>query len=250
MVYGAPGFSPAAATPVAITNGGVVNTLEGSTHYEAYVRAICGTEQLEWIGPVDFFTPCPVSCQLTFELEDSYGDGWNGASIDVYQGGELVTTITCNGSETEETVTLCGGAQYSLVWTNGSYDSECSMTITHNGNVLYTGDAPSGTFASFKACPSCDDPANLSITTSKVLTWTAGNATQWQVRYGIVGSGNYTTLVVNNTTATLPLTGSAGTQYEISVRSICGAGDTNFYVPPVYYTMPLSLPYSCVHTWC
>ena len=52
-------------------------------------------------------------------------------------------------------------------------------------------------------------------------------------------------LIVNAATATLPLTGAAGTQYEISVRSICGAGDTNFFVNPVYYTMPLSLPYSC-----
>ena len=247
LVYGAPNFDPDGATPVAITNGGSITTLEGSTNYQAYVRAVCGSEYTDWVGPVNFSTPCPVSCQLTFEMEDSYGDGWNGATISLYQNGVLYDEYTLSsGSTGSYNVTLCGGAHYSMVWTSGSYDEECSMEITHNGNTLYMGGAPgAGTFASFKACPACDDPSNLAISSTKVLTWTAGDATQWQVRYGILGSGNYTTLVVNTNTATLPLTGVAGTQYEISVRSICGAGDTNFYINPVYYTMPLSLPYSC-----
>ena len=224
------------------------SSLQGSSHYVAYIRSICGANDTnDWVGPFDFFTPCPVSCNLTFEMTDSYGDGWNGASIDLYQDGAYVGSYTVSsGSTISETVVLCGGSLYTLEWTTGTYDSECTMTITHNGNTLYVGGAPgAGQFASFKACPTCDDPADLAISSSKVLTWTAGNATQWQVRYGILGSGNYTTLVVNTNTATLPLTGEAGTQYEISVRSICGANDTNFYITPVLYTMPLSLPYSC-----
>ena len=233
LVYGAPGFDPDGATPVTITNGGVVNTLEGSTHYEAYVRAICGSEQLAWIGPVDFFTPCPVSCQLTFEMEDSYGDGWNGASIGVYQGGELVATITCNGAATTESVTLCGGAQYSLVWTAGSYDSECSMTITHNGTTLYDGGAPSGTFASFRACPTCQDPSSLAYDAdNNVLTWAAGDATQWQVKYALAEASTYTTSAVLTAASFSTSSFQGSSHYVAYVRSICGANDTNDWVGP------------------
>lgn len=30
-----------------------------------------------------------VQCNITFQMNDSYGDGWNGNTINVYQGTTL-----------------------------------------------------------------------------------------------------------------------------------------------------------------
>ena len=302
LVYGAPGFSPAAATPVAITNGGVVNTLEGSTHYEAYVRAICGTEQLEWIGPVDFFTPCPavtVSAANPFKEEfnsDELPNCWSKegfASSDwSFESGNAKGSSSSCGTDCEAwlyspvfsfgtgDIILSfkhkqqdwGGDQnYLTVYYRTSPSDEWHQIVQYTNSISdmtneemilpYTANASQYQLAftstnsygyavylddiKVRPAPTCAPVANLAISPSKVLTWTAGNATQWQVRYGIAGSDNYTFLFTNAATATLPLTGAAGTQYEISARSICGAGDTNDWADPVYYTMPLSLPYSC-----
>ncbi len=302
LVYGAPGFSPAAATPVAITNGGVVNTLEGSTHYEAYVRAICGTEPLDWIGPVDFFTPCPavtVSAANPFKEEfnsDELPNCWSKegfASSDwSFESGNAKGSSSSCGTDCEAWLYTpvfsfgtgdiilsfkhkqqdwAGDQNYLTVYYRTSPSDEWHQIVQYTNSISdmtneemilpYTANASQYQLAftstnsygyavylddvKVRPAPTCAPVANLAISPSKVLTWTAGNATQWQVRYGIAGSDNYTFLFTNAATATLPLTGAAGTQYEISARSICGAGDTNDWADPVNYTMPLSLPYSC-----
>ena len=33
-------------------------------------------------------------CEMVFTLHDSYGDGWNGARLEVYQNETLVASLT------------------------------------------------------------------------------------------------------------------------------------------------------------
>lgn len=49
-----------------------------------------------------------AQCEITFQLTDQYGDGWNGNSIEVYQGTTLRGTVTLdNGTSGEATVAIC-----------------------------------------------------------------------------------------------------------------------------------------------
>ena len=302
LVYGAPGFDPATATPVTITNGGVVNTLEGSTHYEAYVRAICGTEQLDWVGPVDFFTPCPsvtvsaanpfkeefnsdelpncwskegfASSDWSFESGNAKGsssscgtdcEAWLYTPVFSFGTGDIILsfkhkqqdwsgdqnylTVYYRTSPSDEwhqivqyTNSISDMTNEEMILPNTANASQYQLAFTSTNNygyAVYLDDIK------VRPAPNCAPATNLAISPSKVLTWTAGNATQWQVRYAIAGSDNYTFVGANAATVTLPLTGEAGTQFEISVRSICGVGDTNDWSDPVFFTMPISLPYSC-----
>ena len=80
-------------------------------------------------GQISFVS---AQCDITISMEDSYGDGWNGASVKVYDGGTLLGTATIpSGSSGTATISAPDNTDISLVWTNGSYPEECSFTVTN-----------------------------------------------------------------------------------------------------------------------
>ena len=103
-------------------------------------------------------------CPITLTMEDSYGDGWNGAAIEVYTSDNtLVGTYTIeSGSSAEEDIPLVVGT-YTFNWVSGSYDSECTFAITSSfGIPLYTGSSMSaGTF--FTLNHNCEPPVFYTV---------------------------------------------------------------------------------------
>jgi uncharacterized protein (TIGR02145 family) len=99
------------------------------------------------------FTPafCPPEdrCELTFTLTDSYGDGWNGAAINVVdvETDILLASLSAPNhglmyTSTTDTYTLavCDGRELMFWWESGNYDGECSYTVTDvNGNEVFSG---------------------------------------------------------------------------------------------------------------
>ncbi|MBI9036190.1 MAG: Omp28-related outer membrane protein [Bacteroidales bacterium] len=78
--------------------------------------------------------PAMVSaqCDIVIDMQDSYGDGWNGASIKVYDGSDLLGTATfANGSSSTATISAPDLTDISLVWVSGQYDEECGFTVTN-----------------------------------------------------------------------------------------------------------------------
>ena len=43
-------------------------------------------------------------CHYVVDMQDSYGDGWNGASIDVSVNGTTVANMTCSGSASIDSI--------------------------------------------------------------------------------------------------------------------------------------------------
>ncbi len=73
-----------------------------------------------------------AQCDIIIDMEDSYGDGWNGASIKVYDGSNLLGTATVsNGYTSSTTISAPEMAEISLKWTAGSYPEECGFTVTN-----------------------------------------------------------------------------------------------------------------------
>ena len=78
------------------------------------------------------------------EMEDSYGDGWNGAvyTITNAQGG-VITTGTVEDGESSATDQVCdlGWACYTMIVSEGLYPDEVSWKITEAGVVVAEGGA-------------------------------------------------------------------------------------------------------------
>ena len=77
-----------------------------------------------------FFTNTTFAqCDHTLTMMDSYGDGWNGASVDVSVNGAIVASGACTASSDDLIFSANDGDVIDLYWTSGSYDSEISWDL-------------------------------------------------------------------------------------------------------------------------
>ena len=98
----------------------------------------------------DLGTTSTGGCCYVFDLEDSWGDGWNGAELTVNVNGSAVDVLTLpdagltNQLQTStETVCVSDGDAVEAVFVGGSFDNEITVTITDpEGSEVYTGTAP------------------------------------------------------------------------------------------------------------
>ncbi len=124
-----------------VTNPYILD-VELSTTYTVKVQAVCGEDETSaWSSGINFTTPdCWDGHTINYTLNDSYGDGWNGANLTIVDksNNNTIKTLTINNGRTESgSLTLCNGT-YDFVWHKGSYNSECSFSISENGETLFT----------------------------------------------------------------------------------------------------------------
>jgi hypothetical protein len=98
-------------------------------------------------------------------LNDSWGDGWNGASLDVSVNGTLVydditlDNINDDGSSATFTLAVDDGDIVQAAFTSGSFDGEITYAFYDNNNTLVASDGPSpGAGITFTASVSSDVP--------------------------------------------------------------------------------------------
>ena len=215
----------------------LLENLEAGTYYYAWVRAICNDDEMsDWRPCQPFATTCGEdACAVTFIMHDSYGDGWNGNTINVFVNGNPAGTATLtNGSiGTSDPFYLCSEDTLTMTWTTGSYIGETSFEVNHAGIVsetMYGSDASTqGVFYTVAGCPSCMMVTDLAMdeentTSSSIgITWTPGSANddEWLIYLDGVPVGNATTnsYTIGNLTA--------NTGYTIGVATLCATGDTS-----------------------
>ena len=98
-------------------------------------------------------------------MHDSYGDGWNGASYEIFVNGTSDgTTYTMpSGSTATGTIDFNEGENIEIHFNSGSYDSECSWQIfDYDGNEICSGDGssysnPICSWNDAGPCPTCTD---------------------------------------------------------------------------------------------
>ena len=69
-------------------------------------------------------------------MQDSYGDGWNGASLDVSVNGNLVSSLTfTNGGSYVDSVFTMGGDYVEFNFNSGNWDTEITYQIYDPSSV-------------------------------------------------------------------------------------------------------------------
>lgn len=269
LVLPAGSAAPTAASTgwtLATTSTFTLTGLSAATCYDYYVRTDCGAVNglSTWSGPINFCTTIcnPANqCPYTFTMTDSFGDGWNGATMQVRQNGIIVATIggtfTAGAGPVVVNVPLCTGVPFDLNWNaGGTFPGEVRVSITNIfGQVLYNMNAASaglvGTvvYSDSRAdClfPKCLPPSNLSAVPgifNAALDWTpATNNSAWDV-FVVPTGGAAPTLGstptypgVGTHPFTTPNTLSPNTTYDYYVRSLCGTGTPGDWIGPFTFT--------------
>jgi len=180
-----------------------------------------------------------IACDTIYlELNDSYGDGWNGNEIDVsFTGGDSTYTLS-SGSSTTITLTVPLGDTANFIWQNGgSYTSECSYRVLDGtGSAVYS--SPQGNSMTIGATQhyvyctqvTCAWPTNLAVTSGTHdagISWDGpASYSHFIVEYDSAGftPGSGDTMWVYTDTAFV--TGlSPATQYDFYVTTVCSPTD-------------------------
>ena len=139
-------------------------------------------------------------------MTDTFGDGWNGNTMDVIQNGLTIATIgptfTTGSGPVTVSVPLCDGP-FELFWNSGgSFTTEVGVSIINSfGQVIYTlepftEENPILLFEGIVDCnnPTCLPPLNLTVTNittnGATLNWVPNGPTpvSWEIYAVPVGS--------------------------------------------------------------
>ncbi|MGA0303958.1 MAG: hypothetical protein ACO3K3_07825, partial [Schleiferiaceae bacterium] len=146
LEYGPPGFTQGTGTQVQVTGSPAWLTgLTSNTTYDVYVLQMCSDSTISpGYGPVSFKTlACSLSQMCTFDIEltDTWGDGWNGAEVEILNSnGGVEYTLGANfttGTSYTETISLCTGGSFTIVVSDdGSYPSEIGLNVISGGSTI------------------------------------------------------------------------------------------------------------------
>jgi len=192
---------------------------------------------------------CPiVECNYSLKMIDSYGDGWNGNTIDVLVDGTVVLDdITmATGSEEIVSFTVADGSDVTTIWNGGgSWVNETSYEILDTaGAVAGAGaqsDITSGSIIAI--CPSCSAPTDLQATatsfTEATLSWTGSDsAVGYEIIVQLAGTGapsSSGTVLTETTYNATDLTPEE--TYEFYVLTDCGNGSQSTWAGPFEFYM-------------
>jgi hypothetical protein len=195
-----------------VTSPYTLEGLELATTYTVMVQANCGEDLSDWTNAASFTTDLCMPenmCEITLELIDDYGDGWNGNYLQVVDLatnnvlGEF-TNQNLNGTTgygTNEvntfTLAVCDGREIKFVYVLGSgsntYPAENFFTIYDvNGEVICQYEksetGPAGfeyTYTVNCTIITCHKPTNVTVvptSNTATLSWNGTNDS-YQVQY-------------------------------------------------------------------
>jgi hypothetical protein len=214
------------------TNGATTSstTVNPTTDTYYQLTTTCASSGLSNTSNVVSFSV--NTCAASITMTDQYGDGWNGASMNVLVNGSVFQTITL-ASGGSQTLNFCfpTNSTYSLVYTAGGfYPSEVGVNMTVNGTLVYNvgfgGASVGATLVSGVSCPpvpiissipssGCPD-VPISISGSNFIGTTA-------VQFGGVNAASFNVVNANTILAT-PTANATGT---ITVTSGSGTGSSS-----------------------
>lgn len=201
------------------------------------------------LGVSCFSSTVAQSCEYRVDLFDSFGDGWNGASINVGVDGVVSNyTIPVGGSFQSFSFQVQLGDQIEISYVSGDFDGEVTYFLFDSEGAIVFQDGPNPvigpSFISVAFCPKCPTPSNISIDEIRhnriQISWDPADTTGYfEIEYDEAGFAIGTGTVVNQMAQDSMTTISGleeGTEYDLYITFFCDSGDTSRLVGPMAFT--------------
>ena len=89
--------------------------------------------------PRTLFAQC---CDYTLIMQDTYGDGWNGAELEILINGEFYGAFSAEEFGNNVALPVCNEEEIILIYSAGEYENENSYLLLASGGVLIYSDGP------------------------------------------------------------------------------------------------------------
>lgn len=123
-------------------------------------QRICARTFLILTIVLNSFSASSQCCEYSLIMNDSYGDGWDGAMMDVSINGVTINSVTAVGAGTTFSFEVCNGDLVELVYTSGDYENEHSYLLFDAALNMLFSDGPNPMVGSvFSITGDCDAPA-------------------------------------------------------------------------------------------
>lgn len=203
---------------------------------------------LLFLGLSQHLSAQATTCEYTLEMFDSFGDGWNGASLTVNINGQP-TIYTVNPGDNDGfsrtvTILVTTGDTIRLNYASGAFENEVTYQLRDSdGNIIFSAGPSPGVglvFTTEASCPSCPALSASSVAALDVratraqVGWVPSDPQgTYQIEFGPTGftpgAGNLL-LATGNRANLTGLTQNTDYQYYITV--LCANGDTSNTVGP------------------
>ncbi|MEO9534309.1 MAG: SprB repeat-containing protein [Crocinitomicaceae bacterium] len=113
-----------------------------------------------------------TNCFYSLTMNDTWGDGWNGGFLEVFEDGVSIGTYSATDASDTEVLSLGNGSTINFVYTAGSFENENSYIITDPGGSVVFNDGPNpSTGTVFTTVPSCTftDPVTGTVTMERYI---------------------------------------------------------------------------------
>ncbi|MBL0339854.1 MAG: CotH kinase family protein [Bacteroidetes bacterium] len=92
-------------------------------------------------------------------MHDSYGDGWNGATIQVFINSIPVGTFSASNFGSNASIAICDGDSLDLVYSAGDYENENSYELQDSSwNIVFQDGPTPDTGSVFSSIGNCNTP--------------------------------------------------------------------------------------------
>jgi len=217
-----------------------INGLVSGASYDVYYDEFCSTglsgfEQMTTITTSSTMAPC----EITFELYDSYGDGWNGhvfgyrllnTSNDTLGSGLLTMSTGSSLTITESSAALYQADSIEVYYVNGgSYSSEVSMSIYDGSGTLVDSIISGSYFNPFRFATGCSGgscfaPA-LSISTGLFSASFVNTSDTMRYSVQAIGTALDPSSVIESTDTLIGLNGlNYYSGYQVYYQVPCSSG--------------------------
>ena len=77
-------------------------------------------------------------CNYKLIMHDTYGDGWNGATLQVIINNESVGTYSASNFGSFASISICNGDSLAIIYTSGMYENENSYELQDSSwNIVF-----------------------------------------------------------------------------------------------------------------
>lgn len=185
-----------------------------------------------------FNSSIQAQCAYELKLEDSWGDGWNGNTIDVRVGSTTTNYTLSNGNDTTLILNVTTGDTIQLTYyASGLYQSEVSFELfdSQQASIYASGQAPPAglNLDTTAACPSCIVPNAMALdsnsTSSLSVSWTGTGAGSYTLEWGACGFTPGMGMMATTSNTNYTLTGLNPAEcYDVYITADCSGTGNGF----------------------